>query len=398
MSAERARLLFLNFGHGVDHFFMLVFATAVIGMEGAFGMSYGELLIYATPGFILFGAASIPAGWLGDRWSRNAMLTVFFIGIGAASILTGLAETPLQLGMGLALIGLFAAIYHPVGIPMVVQGAKNVGWRVGVNGVWGNMGVAAAPIVTAFIAATWGWREAFIVPGLISVLCGFGFWVFVRSGRCVAPTEAAPARKKGIGFRAGWQRVLGTVAIVTMVGGFIFNSTTVSLPKVFDVRMGDMLEGLIGVGALAAVVYAVASFAQLVVGRAVDRYPVRPILVTVVSCQLVLLFVVAQADGWFLFGAALLMMAFVFGQIPIADTLITRYTPDAWRGRVFSVKYILNLGVSAFAVPSIAVLYMREGGFETLFTVLGIGAVVMTITAVVLLARVGERPEPAPAE
>src|SRR5690606_6962280 len=140
MSAERLRLTFLNLGHTYDHLFMLLYATAVLAIEAAWGLSYGQLIALATPGFIAFGAGAVPAGWLGDRWSRNGMMAIFFIGIGAASMVTGLARTPLEIGIGLFLIGLFASIYHPVGIAMVSQGpAETLGWRLGVNGVYGNM-------------------------------------------------------------------------------------------------------------------------------------------------------------------------------------------------------------------------------------------------------------------
>ena len=82
MSAPRIRLLFLNLGHAYDHLFMLLFATAVITMASEFSLTYGEMLALATPGFIAFGAGALPAGWLGDRWSRPHMMVIFFIGIG----------------------------------------------------------------------------------------------------------------------------------------------------------------------------------------------------------------------------------------------------------------------------------------------------------------------------
>src|SRR3990170_6423917 len=108
--------LFLNIGHTLDHLFLLIYPTVVLAMSPEFGRSYSEMLPLALGGFIAFGAGSLPAGWLADRWSRRGMMIVFFIGIGAASIVTGLVQAPWQIAAALTLMGLFAAIYHPVGI------------------------------------------------------------------------------------------------------------------------------------------------------------------------------------------------------------------------------------------------------------------------------------------
>ena len=386
MSTERIRVLFLNVGHFVDHFCMLIFATAVITMASEFGMSYGSLLAVATPSFVLFGAAALGAGWLGDRWSRNGMMVVFFCGIGTAAVLVGMANSVWQIGIGLALMGLFAAIYHPVGIAMLVQGAPKLGLRLGVNGIFGNMGVAAAPLVVGAFVAMLSWRMAFVVPGMMAITLGLAFWWFWKAGYSVAPT-GPKARKEPVDFTIGWQRVLAVVAVMTLVGGLVFNSTTVSLPKLFDERLAGITDTMIGFTAMASIVYAAASFAQLASGMAIDRFAVKPVLLTTVTLQVLMMPIVATSEGWPLFAACFVMMLAVFGQIPITDALITRYTPDAVRGRVFSIKYILNLGVGSLAVPSIWYMHDHGGGFESLFFVLTACAAVVFTAATILPYR-----------
>ena len=165
MDRDRINFFFLNIGHFMDHLCMLVFATvAALRLTNEWGMTYSELIPYATPGFIAFGVFAIPAGWLADKWSREAMMSIFFVGIGLSSIFTALAQTPIQIGIGLFAIGVFAAIYHPVGIAMVVHGREKTGVPLAVNGIFGNMGVAVAALLTGFLIDTAGWRSAF-VPG-----------------------------------------------------------------------------------------------------------------------------------------------------------------------------------------------------------------------------------------
>jgi len=167
MNRDRINFFFLNMGHFMDHFCMLVFATvAALRLTTEWNMTYSELIPYATPGFVMFGVCAIPAGWLADKWSREGMMTIFFVGIGLSTILTAVAQTPLQIGIALFMIGVFAAIYHPVGIAMVVHGREKTGVPIAINGVFGNMGVAAAALVTGFLIDTTGWRMAFVVPGV----------------------------------------------------------------------------------------------------------------------------------------------------------------------------------------------------------------------------------------
>src|SRR5512136_2795278 len=166
---------FVNAAHFIDHYSMLIFAAAVIIMGPALGMAYSELLPYATPGFIAFGAGSLLTGWLGDRWSRRHMMAIFFVGIGASMIAVGLVQTKLELGAALFSIGVFASIYHPVGTAMLVSYADRLGREMGLNGVFGNLGVASSALVTGLIGQYLGWRFAFIVPGTVTVLIGMVF-------------------------------------------------------------------------------------------------------------------------------------------------------------------------------------------------------------------------------
>ena len=184
MSRDRLNFLFLNVGHFLDHLFMLVFATvAALRLTEEWGMSYAALIPYATPGFVAFGIGAIPAGWIADKWSREGMMVIFFIGIGASSIATALAGTPVEIALGLFAIGLFAAIYHPVGLAMVVHGRQKTGIPLAINGVFGNLGVAVAALLTGWLIDTAGWRSAFVLPGAVSIGLGFAYAAFVWSGR-----------------------------------------------------------------------------------------------------------------------------------------------------------------------------------------------------------------------
>ena len=403
MSAQRLRYLFLNLGHFADHMFMLIFAKAAVSAGLAFGLAehgaYAEMIPYGIPALVLFGACAPLAAFLADKWTRNGMITVFFVGIGASSVATGFAQSPLQIGIGLSVIAIFAAIYHPVGIAMVIEGGGRVGWRIGVNGVWGNMGVAAAPLISGFILAAYDWRLAFILPGLVSIAVGIGYGFFARSGKAKPPPSTA-REKALIGFAPGWKRALCALALVSSAGGFVFGALIFIIPRLFEVRMTGVSVDIAVTGALAACVYAVAAFSQLIVGRLVDRHPVKPILFVVAVCQVVLVFFMSMQTDYMLFAAALLAMAFVFGQIPITDAVLSRYVPDVWRAKVLSVKFLLNLGVGALSLITARTILADGGGFETVVLVLAIGACFIVLGAMLLPAKTdpAATPATAPAE
>src|SRR5262245_53299329 len=244
--------LFLNVGHLLDHLVMLIFPTAVLAIGAAWQRPYAELLPLALGGFIAFGACSLPAGWLADRWSRTRMMKLFFFGIGAATIGTGCAATPAQLAIGLTAIGVFAAIYHPVGIAMLVsnKGATNLGRTLGINGVFGNAGLAFAALLSGALADLAGWRAAFFVPGALAIAAGAAFAWGSRSVAVAVPRVSGPQARLP---RALLARIFLIVAVATASGGVIFSATTVSMPKVFDERLRTLTDTNFGIGFLVCV-------------------------------------------------------------------------------------------------------------------------------------------------
>ena len=266
---------FVNAAHFIDHYAMLIFAAAVIVMGPALGMAYSELLPYATPGFIAFGAGSLLTGWLGDRWSRRHMMVIFFAGIGLSMIAVGLVQTPLQLGAALLSIGLFASIYHPVGTAMIVSYADRLGREMGLNGVWGNLGVASSALVTGVVGQFLGWRWAFIVPGIVTILIGVAFMRMVvhedRSGFKQAAAQARVAKDDM------W-RVLLALLIVVIAISTTFNAVTISMPKLFAERLADLTASPALLGVIAACVYVFGAMTQYTIGKLIDRYSLKAIM------------------------------------------------------------------------------------------------------------------------
>ena len=392
MKRQNLHFGFLNVGHLLDHLFMLIFATvAALALATDWQMSYANLIPYAMPGFVAFGICAIPAGWIADKWHRHGMICIFFVGIGIASTATSFANSPLQIGCGLFVIGLFAAIYHPVGIAMVVQGRVKTGMPLALNGVFGNIGVAAAALVTGIIIDTFGWRAAFLVPGVISVAIGFAYVIFTRAGdlESLYPSEIssdATGTSKVEIDRAILVQIFSIIFFTTAMGGLIFQSTTFSLPKILDERLNDFATNATEVGAWAFIVFTVAAFAQLVVGYLVDRHSVKLVFSIIAGCQVILFALMMNLDGAAALIVSIGFMLMVFGQIPINDVLIGRVAKSEWRSRAFAIRSFITFTVMATSIPLIAWLH-ATWGFPALFLVLCISAAFI-FSAVIMLPKI----------
>jgi MFS family permease len=417
ITRDRFYFLLLNIGHFMDHLFTLIFATvAALALHREWGVGYAALLVYATPGFFAFGLFSLPAGWLADKWSRDGMMCVFFIGIGLASMATGFAQSPLQIGFGLFVIGMFAAIYHPVGLAIVTMRWKNTGMRIASNGVWGNLGVASAALITGYLIDNGGWHMAFILPGIFSIFMGFVYMVFtwkdIHSDHTTPKAAASVAEvKQSLLHKALVFRVSAIVFLTTAVSSVVFQSTTFALPKIFDERLqglalnlADWTEraGSLGqedvatvIGSLAFIVFAMASIAQLAVGLSLDRFGPRPVFMCVATVQFIFFSAMpGQVDGVAL-AIALGFMLGAFGQIPINDFMIGKMASGAFRARIYGVRYVVSFSVLAIALPFIAFVY-ENWGFDSLFRILS-GAAVVIFMAVIILPKKLPTPEAVPA-
>jgi MFS family permease len=378
MASSRRVIAFINIAHVVVHMFVLLFPTALLGMGREFGRPYGEMIALSLGSFIAFGAGALPAGWLGDRWSQRNMMAVFFIGIGVATLATGFATTPLTLVAGLTGIGLFASIYHPVGTAMLVAHADRVGRQIGINGVWGNLGVAFAALVAGALTQWLGWRWAFWLPGSSACAVGSLYLALIPA----EPNRQKPGAAKAVGFpRSVILRAFVVLGFVTLAGGVTFNATTVSLPKLFAERVPVLSSGTSAVGIVVCLVYIFGAMSQLIVGRIIDRRPLKTAFLPLAFFQAPFLVFAALASGWWTVVAAVGAIFAIFGQVTINDGMVAKYADSAWRARIYAVRYLLSFGVSASAVPLVAFMH-SHGGFALLFRVLSIFGALVLIGAV----------------
>jgi MFS family permease len=399
-SAEASRRLvigFLNWAHALDHFVILIYPTVVIELAAVYGRSYANLIALSTASFVAFGLFSLPAGWLGDHWSRRNLMVAFYIGCGLSLVAAAFAPSLTVLAIALFSLGVFAAIYHPVGTAMIIEHAKERGRTLAFNGVCGNLGISLAAGITAALTAVLSWRGAFLVPGLICIATGIVyFWLSQPEQRHAAARSRAPDVALSPVIAAV---IVALFVVVALSAGLVFNTISVALPKIVDERVGNGIS-LVLVGGLTTAVFLCGAVAQITVGRLVERIPPHILFGAIAVMQFAGVVWAAYASGASLLVALAFTMAAIYGQITVNDLLIARYTADAWRGRVYAVRYFITFMISGVAVSMIAVLYAR-GGFGLVLSATAIIAMGFLVAAIVIavLANGVERARlPQPAE
>jgi MFS family permease len=265
-----------------------------------------------------------------------------------------------------------------------------------INGIFGNMGVASAALLTGYLVDTSGWRSAFIIPGALSIAIGVCYLLFIRGGGDEVPvthTNAAKAAQTPTLARSTLLRYFAIILFTTALGGLVFQSTTFALPKVFDERLTDIAGTATMIGWYAFLVFSVAAFAQLVVGYLVDNHSVRTVFATVALLQAVFFFVMTQLTGVAALLVAIAFMLVVFGQIPINDVLVGRIARSEWRSRAYALRYIVSFSVSASAIPLIAWVHGARG-FDTLFNILAVAALAICAATLFLPGKGQSAPVP----
>ncbi len=364
-AAARRSISFLNVAHGLTHFVLLIYPTVVIGLDAIYHRPYSEMIALSTAAFVSFGVFSLPAGWLADRWSRRNMMALFFGGCGVSLVGCAFAPNLPALAVALFALGMFASIYHPVGMAMLIEASQARGRTLAFNGVCGNLGVSLAAGVSAGLATWLGWRAAFLAPAAVSLTFAvYYMWVTPDDGHHAKSRVSKPA----VSLTPRLAVVMfGLFIVIALASGTTFNLLTIALPKIVDERLAANVPLLLA-GSVATLVLICGGLAQLCVGRLVERFTPHGMFAAITVLGFLGNLWAAYADGIALMVALAVAIAAIYGQVTVNDMVLARYTADAWRGRVYAVRYFLLFISAAVAIGMISILHER-GGFGLVLTV-----------------------------
>ncbi|WP_249681490.1 MFS transporter [Roseococcus pinisoli] len=384
MTPATRQICLINAAHLFTHYGLLILATAVLAMvqqDGEiFGTAYGPVLALGTAMFVIYGLGALPMGWFAAKIGRKAMMTLFFFGAGVGMASAGFATGPLGLAIGLVVMGGFLAIYHPIGTAIIAEaGGDRVGRAMGINGVFGNLGVALAPVVTAFLAVQFGWRYAFIVPGLFCIAVGL---IYLRE-------PAFDAKKAGVQTRpfpkipphVVRQAVVSLLSIGA-VSGLVFNAFTLLLPKLMEERLAGNPDLLPVVGMLAFLATICGGVTQFTVGQMIDRKTLKSVFMPLTLVLVPGLLALSFLDGWIVLPVSALVASAIFGQVTVNETMTARYIAPEMRAKIYSIRFTVGFMGAALASPIVGLLHEATGNLALVMVVLAAFAMVMLVCAI----------------
>ena len=383
MTAAQRQVVFINAAHTFTHYCLLILATAVLAMvtqdRATFGGDFGPVLALGTAMFVTYGLGALPMGWLAARFGRRAMMTAFFLGTGFFMALAGFMDSPAGIGITLGLMGCFAAVYHPIGTAMLVEAAgERVGRAMGINGVFGNFGVATAPIVTAFVAAALGWRWAFIIPGVACFLVGL---LYMREPDFDAVKAGGGARPFAEIPPSVVRRAVLILMSIAAVSGLVFNAYTLLIPKLMQERLASNPDLLPVVGLLAFLATICGGATQFTVGRMIDSRTLKSVFMPLGLALVPGLLALSFLDGWIVLPVAGLVAACVFGQVTVNETMTARYVAPELRAKLYSIRFTIGFLGAAVASPLVGFLHEATGSLAVGMLVLAAVATVTLICA-----------------
>ena len=346
------------------HMFAAFYFVIVLSIEQEWHFTYDELISLWTLGALLIGLGALPAGWLSDRWSRSSMMVIMFIGMGLSSILCGLSNEQFSLFIGLSFLGLSCSIYHPVGIAWVVNSSEKKGRALGINGIFGGVGIGSGAFIAGLLIKYFDWKFAFIIPGIISLIIGIILFFFISNN--LISFQNSKTKDLEENNSSHNLIIIACIMLFSMFGlGLTFQIMQTSLPKVFDIRIANL--STFAIGSIIGIIYGISGLMTLVGGFLADKFSLKKIYVIGIAAQVPCFYFIANFSGIPLIFVCLMAAMFNSSVLPTENILLAKFTPERHHGLIYGFKFIVAFGSAPIAVFLISKIYEQTQEFTNLF-------------------------------
>ena len=357
-------IVFSSIGHAFMHMFAAFYFVIVLSIEQEWHFTYDELISLWTLGALLIGLGAIPAGWLSDRWSRSSMMVIMFIGMGLSSILCGLSNERFSLFIGLSVLGLSCSIYHPVGLAWVVNSSEKKGRALGINGIFGGVGIGSGAFIAGLLIKFFDWKFAFIIAGILSLIIGIILFFFISNN--LISFHNSKTKDLGENNSSHNLIIIACIMLFSMFGlGLTFQIMQTSLPKVFDIRIANL--STFAIGSIIGIIYGISGLMTLVGGFLADKFSLKKIYVIGIAAQVPCFYFIANFSGIPLIFVCLMAAMFNSSILPTENILLAKFTPERHHGLIYGFKFIVAFGAAPIAVFLISKIYEQTQEFTNLF-------------------------------
>lgn len=363
---------------------MLAFPAMLIPLAQHFNMSIANTLEISLWMYMLFGISALPWGIFADRWGAKPLMLLFYAGAAVSGIAAAFCIDSLtKFTVALASLGFFSGIYHPTGLGLISKEIKRVSFAMGYNGMFGNLGLATAPLLTGIVNWIWGPKTAYLLLGAMNMLGLTLMLCFPMSKSLSLKIKKSSSDKKSKIVPAFF-----ILLVVMMLGGIVYRGATVTLPSYLELKNHETFHwflSLIGAGfsknlmanCITSLIFLVGMIGQYTGGRAAERFNPAICYFVFYAITIPTAFLMGVVSNWTLTALAFVYFFFLIAVQPSENTLIARFTPDQFRHSAYGAKFVLTFGVGSLAVKIVSATQATHG-IETVFPVLGLISIGLT--------------------
>lgn len=379
----------------MSHFNMLVFPAIVLPLTKRLDMEMAGVLSISFWMYLLFGCTALPWGMIADRWGGKTLMRIYYAGAGLSGLAAAMwIDSTMGLTIALAALGLFSGIYHPTGLGLISKEINRVSVGMGINGMFGNLGLATAPLLTGVVNWFWGPKLAYLFLGSLNI---FGLLLLAIFPIYTSEHSGVTEKKESNGLL--WAFVVLLAAM--MLGGLAYRAATVILPAYFELKnqafvmwlsglvQGDLSQNLVATS-VTSLIFIIGMLGQYSGGWFAERFDPRYGYLIFFGITALPGVLMAFSGNWILIGLALLYFFFLLGMQPIENTLVAKYTPRRFHHSAFGTKFVLTFGVGALAVKIVAAIETRLY-IEAVFIFIGAISVLAIGVILVLIFKTQSR-------
>lgn len=393
---ERSILVTCCFAHFITHFNMLVFPAVVLPLVGRLNLDMAHVLGLSFWMYLLYGFTSLPWGIAADRLGAKPFMFLFFLGAGLSALFAAYwTDSPALFSAALAGIGLFTGIYHPTGLGLISKGTERMSLAMGYHGMFGNLGLATAPLLAGVCNWLWGPRAVYLATGILNLM-GMGLMWLLSINEPARETEMSEAKGNN-----GLLQAFLILLVALALAGIAYRGSTLVLPAYFELKNQGILQALSNLwggdisGNLIATtitsfIFLLGMLGQYAGGHVAERYEPKISYLTFHALSMGAALLMAIAHDIPLVVFALIYFFFLLGTQPIENTLVARFAPKRLHHSAFGIKGVVTFGVGALAVKMVGGI-QKNWGIESTFIALGIVSLVLLAAVVLLIQRTKAR-------
>ena len=383
--------------HFSHHVMTALVAPLLPFIRSEFTLNYAQSGLLISAFSLSIGLSQVPAGWLADRIGPHVLILIGISGVAAAGALLGASHTYLLLIFSLVLMGVTAGGYHPSAAPLIAASVetKYQGKALGLHIVGGSTSFFLAPLIGVGMAATWGWRGAFL--GLSAPFFVFGIILFLLIRR-QQPTTAKSKPKASTRPEEKTETstdlpLLIIVMVLTLVSRVLGGSVQAYIPLYLVDHFGVDEKTA---GAFLAIIFSAGFWAAPLGGHISDRIGAYRMLVflAVIQGPIVYLLVVIPYGLCFA-GVLLLCGTHMFIRMPAAESFLVSNVPPRIRSTIFGIYFFAGTELSGLFTPLLGTIIDRIG-FQITFTIVAVSILILAILLSILLLLLGKRQRAVP--